>query len=72
MQKRPMNKILDTPRFLRVPEAAALLKVSSKYIYDAIAEGRGPPVCRFNKLFRIRVEDFDAWVNSHKQEKQNV
>lgn len=70
MHKRPMNAILNTPRFLRVPEAAELLKVTPKYLYEAIAEKRGPPVLRFGRLMRIRFEEFEAWVASHAKPQQ--
>jgi excisionase family DNA binding protein len=60
-----MKEILNTPRFLNVREAAAMLKVTPDYLYDLIDKKRGPPVIRFGRLMRIRTEDFDAWINSH-------
>ena len=70
---RPMKRLLETPRFLQIREAAARLGVSSQFMYELIQRGKGPPTCRFGqRLLRIRIEDFDQWAEANKKEAQNV
>lgn len=65
MRSPPMRAVLETPRFLKVTDAAKRLNVSDRFIYAAISENRGLPIIRFGKLIRIRIEDLDAWAEAH-------
>ena len=74
MPAQPMNKILNTPRFLKVGDVAKLIGSTTWFIYEAIKKG-DLRACRFGRLVRIRSEDFEAWASgqtSQKQETKNV
>lgn len=69
MPPRAMKRMLETPRFLQIREAAVRLGVSSQFMYDLVKNGKGPPTCQFGpRLLRIRIEDFDQWIESNKKE----
>jgi len=51
----------DTPTFLTVDEAAALLRVNRKTLYEAIRLGQVPGVARIGKALRIRRDALVTW-----------
>ncbi|NTX15502.1 helix-turn-helix domain-containing protein [Myxococcus sp. CA056] len=55
------NSSEDTPTFLTVDEAAALLRVNRKTLYEAIRLGQVPGVVRIGKALRIRRDALVTW-----------
>ncbi|MFY2558385.1 helix-turn-helix domain-containing protein [Corallococcus terminator] len=49
------------PEFLTVKEAAALLRVNRKTLYEAIRLGQVPGVARIGKALRIRRRALVEW-----------
>jgi excisionase family DNA binding protein len=52
--------------FLSVDDVAEELRVSSKHVRRLVANG-DLPIYRFGKAIRIAREDFDSWVDRHRQ-----
>jgi putative molybdopterin biosynthesis protein len=50
-----------TPEFLTIPEAAALLRIGERTVYD-LARHRRIPAAKVGGQWRIRRTDLDAWL----------
>lgn len=54
------------PAFISIPEAAKILRIHPKTLYQYITDGVGPPVHRFGKTerktLRLRYADFLKWT----------
>jgi excisionase family DNA binding protein len=48
--------------FLSVQECAKLLKMSTRFVYDKLRTGEGPPHKRFGNRYRIYRAHFLKWA----------
>jgi excisionase family DNA binding protein len=48
--------------FLSVQECAKLLKMSTRFVYDKLRAGEGPPHKRFGNRYRIYRAHFLKWA----------
>jgi excisionase family DNA binding protein len=51
----------DVPEFLTVDEAAHLLRVNRKTLYEAIRLGQVPGVARLGRILRLRRDMLLTW-----------
>ena len=49
--------------FLSVNDCAKILKMSTRYVYDLLRKGNGPPARRFGGRYRIRYSSFMNWAS---------
>ena len=58
----PRRSVAQEPVVLTVDEAAALLRVERKTLYDAIHRGEVPGVRRIGRLIRLSRETLLKWL----------
>ena len=53
---------------MTVPEIATKLRKANKTIYNYVETERIPPhlIIRFGSTIRMRVSDFEQWIESHR------
>lgn len=57
----PSDETVDTSRWLRVRDVAAMLSVSERFVYAAI-ERRDLPAVRWGRAVRIPRDAFEQWL----------
>ncbi|WP_342377331.1 helix-turn-helix domain-containing protein [Myxococcus stipitatus] len=65
MNSCPPYSSLGGPDFLTVEEAAALLRVNRKTLYEAIRLGQVPGVMRLGRVLRIRRITLVQWPSGN-------
>ncbi|QSQ11910.1 helix-turn-helix domain-containing protein [Myxococcus landrumensis] len=65
MNSCPPYSSLGGPDFLTVEEAAVLLRVNRKTLYEAIRLGQVPGVMRLGRVLRIRRSTLVEWQSGN-------
>jgi len=53
-----------TPEYLRVPQAAAIISMSTAFLRKCIRNGQGPTVVRLGKSPVIPVAELRRWMDA--------
>ena len=50
------------PRLLRITEVAELTGIARWRLYELLKQGKGPPVLRIGKTFRVPADALVQWI----------
>lgn len=56
----------ELPIFLTTKEAARLLKVTTRFLYNLVENKKGPPMYKLGERFRFKQSDLLQWFEQNR------
>lgn len=66
MKRNITQNTVELPIFLTTKEAARLLKVTTRFLYNLVENKKGPPMYKLGERFRFKQSDLLQWFEQNR------